>query len=86
MVELDGAVVRRANIVLGHVAPMPWISFAAADALIGQPLTRDLARHAGEVAVREARPLSQNGYKVQLAKTAVCRALLKATGQLEPGL
>ena len=85
-VELDRGLVRRATIVLGQVAPTPWVSFPAADVLIGQPITEFTAQRAGEAAVSEAAPLAHNGYKVQLAKTSVARALLKATGQLEGGL
>jgi CO/xanthine dehydrogenase FAD-binding subunit len=37
---------------------------------------------AGAAAVSEATPLWNNEYKVQLAKTSVKRALLRATRQL----
>ncbi len=84
--EMDDGLVRRAAVALGHVAPVPWISDAAADVLIGQPVNSTTAQHAGDAAVAEATPLSENGYKVQLARTSVKRALLKATGQLERGL
>jgi xanthine dehydrogenase YagS FAD-binding subunit len=84
--EFDGDLVRRSSIVLGHVAPTPWISFPASDAIYGQPITPETAVLAGEAAASEATPLSQNAYKVQLARTSVARALLKATGQLEGGL
>jgi xanthine dehydrogenase YagS FAD-binding subunit len=84
--DLDGGLVREANIVLGHVAPTPWMASAAAQALYSQPITPETAEMAGEIGVREATPLTHNEYKVQLAKTSVARALLKATGQLEGGL
>ena len=35
---------------------------------------------AAEAALADARPMSGNGYKVQVAKTALRRAILKATG------
>lgn len=78
----DSGLVRRAKIVLGHVAPTPWVSEPAVSALIGQPITPDTATAAGRAAVSEATPLWNNQYKVQLAQTAVKRALLRATGQL----
>src|SRR5690606_35224179 len=37
--QVDAGLVRRAVVVLGHVAPTPWISYPAADVLIGRPLT-----------------------------------------------
>jgi xanthine dehydrogenase YagS FAD-binding subunit len=83
MLEMQQGIVRQARIVLGQVAPTPWISFPAASALIGQPVTPETAARAGQAAAREATPLSQNGYKVRLAETCVTRVLLKATGQLD---
>ena len=72
--------VRQAQVVLGHVAPTPWISSAAADVLVGRPVDDELAEAAGEAAIAEATPLSQNGYKVDLAAVAVKRAVLRAAG------
>ena len=77
---LDGGVVRSAKIVLGHVAPAPWIAHEAATWLVGQQLTSDIAETAGRMALAKATPLSHNDYKVQQAQTAVKRALLKAVG------
>ncbi|GAB4156410.1 MAG: hypothetical protein Tsb009_33370 [Planctomycetaceae bacterium] len=78
--------VHEATIVLGHVAPTPWIAQAAANSLIGKPVNPQTAEQAGELAVADATPLSQNEYKVHIAKTAVTRVLLRATGQPEGGL
>lgn len=79
--DMDRGLVRRATIVLGHVAPVPWRSVAAESALVGQPITSETADAAGAEAIRDATPLWNNGYKVQLARTAVKRAILKAAGQ-----
>jgi len=48
--------------------------------LVGQPLNEQTATLAGEAAVRAAQPLSRNGYKVQITKTAVKRAVMRAAG------
>ncbi|HET6884045.1 MAG TPA: FAD binding domain-containing protein [Pirellulales bacterium] len=82
--KMAGGVVTDANVVLGHVAPTPWISHEAAQAIIGWPLDERTARAAGEAAVAHATPLTDNEYKVQLASVAVERALLLAAG-LETG-
>ena len=84
--EIDGGTVRDARIVMGHVAPTPWVAHAAAAAIIGRPVTGETADEAGQASVAAARPLSTNDYKVQLAKTAVKRALLRAAGLDEGGL
>ncbi len=84
--DVEGGVVRAARVVLGHVAPTPWVSLEAASILRNQMVSEDLANAAGAAAVSKATPLSNNEYKVQIAKTAVKRAVLKAVGQLEGGL
>jgi xanthine dehydrogenase YagS FAD-binding subunit len=81
---MDGDVVREAKVVMGHVAPTPWISHEAAAAIVGQKVTAETAEDAGVAAVAAATPLSNNEYKVQLAKVAVKRAILRAAG-LETG-
>ncbi len=75
---MNGNMVTSAKVVLGHVAPIPWDSAPAAAALKGKTLSAATAEAAGKAAVATARPLSQNAYKVTLAKVAVKRALLDA--------
>ncbi len=77
---MRGDIVADARVVLGQVAPTPWISREAAESIIGQPVTVDTATLAGEAAVAAAAPLKDNEYKVQLAQVAVKRALLLAAG------
>jgi xanthine dehydrogenase YagS FAD-binding subunit len=76
--QMKGTAVASARIVMGHVAPTPWDAAAAAKYLAGKRITAETAEEAGKRAVADARPLSQNAYKVQLAKVAVKRALLAA--------
>lgn len=81
-VRVEGGTVRQASIVMGHVAPVPWIAQEASRSLLGQPLNEETASLAADIAVARATPLSMNEYKVQLARTAVKRALLKAVDKL----
>jgi xanthine dehydrogenase YagS FAD-binding subunit len=76
--EMNGATVKSAKVVLGHVAPVPVDSAAAAKALVGKTITAATAEAAGKAAVAGAKPLSKNAHKVTLAKVAVKRALLEA--------
>lgn len=76
--NMEGGKVRSAKIVLGHVAPTPWDADAAAKGLVGKSITEATAAAAGDAAVQGAHPLSQNGYKIQLARVSVKRALLAA--------
>lgn len=68
--------IANASIVLGGVAPVPWRATGAEDAVKGQAISESVAATAGEEAVDGAFTLSDNGYKVQLTKTLVKRALL----------
>ncbi|MCH7987707.1 MAG: FAD binding domain-containing protein [Planctomycetes bacterium] len=81
-----GGIIRRARIVMGHVAPTPWVAHEAQEAIVGKPLNEETADLAGKIAVSQATPLSGNDYKVQIAKASVKRSLLKAGGLLEGGL
>jgi len=78
--RMKGSSVASARIVLGHVAPTPWVAADAAKGLAGKTINAETADEAGKAAVAGATPLSQNSYKVQLARVAVKRALLAAAG------
>ncbi|WP_293900226.1 xanthine dehydrogenase family protein subunit M [Phenylobacterium sp.] len=70
----DGAVVE-ARLAAGGVAPLPWRLAGAEAALIGRaPDARAFAEAAG-LAVEGAQPLADNGFKVELLRRAVIRAL-----------
>lgn len=72
--------VSTASVVLGHVAPVPWVSKVAAQQLEGQKISAQVAQQAGDAAIGEAAPLSMNEYKVQLARVATKRAIIRAAG------
>ena len=80
VLEMDGANVKSAQVVLGQVAPKPWAVAAAGQALVGKPVSVQTAEAAGAAAVQGAKPLSKNTYKVNLARVAVKRAVLRAAG------
>jgi len=81
VLRMKGNVVASAKVVLGHVAAKPWDSADAAKAIAGKAITAETAEAAGKAAVSGAQPLSQNAYKVTLARVAVKRALLEAAKQ-----
>jgi xanthine dehydrogenase YagS FAD-binding subunit len=76
VVRKQGDTVSDARVVLGGVAPTPWRSKEAEAALVGKALTAQTATAAGEAAVKAARPLKDNAYKVQLTRVLIKRALL----------
>jgi xanthine dehydrogenase YagS FAD-binding subunit len=80
LLSMNGSTIRSARVVLGAVAPVPWRSEDAERALVGKTLNEEAAIAAGEAAVKAAKPLSGNAYKIQIAKTAVKRAVMRAGG------
>ena len=78
-VELDGSAIRAATVALGGVAPKPWR--LAGVALQGIEVEDDAGlRTALEPDFAAARPGQRNGFKVELARRAVVRALKTAGG------
>jgi len=63
------------RIVLGGIAPCPWRAFHAEETIHGKPLGDGIISKAADEAVREAKPLRMNAYKVDLTKALVRRAL-----------
>ena len=79
--KMAGNQITSARVVLGHVAPTPFEAVAANQFLAGKTLNAQTAEEAAKQAVMSATPLSQNAYKVQLARVAVKRALLATQKQ-----
>jgi xanthine dehydrogenase YagS FAD-binding subunit len=80
VLAMNGNTIQSGRLVLGAVAPVPWRSKPAEAALAGKPLNEATAAAAAEAAVSEAKPMSGNAYKVQIARTCVKRAILNAAG------
>jgi xanthine dehydrogenase YagS FAD-binding subunit len=80
VLAMNGNTIASARVVLGAVAPVPWRSRPAEAALAGKPLDESTAAAAADAAVSEARPMTGNAYKVQIARTAVKRAIMRAGG------
>ncbi|WP_137128122.1 xanthine dehydrogenase family protein subunit M [Roseomonas sp. HF4] len=64
-----------ARIAAGGVGTRPWRMRASEAALIGKAPVREAFSAAAELAVRGARPLSGNHYKVDLLRRTIVRAL-----------
>jgi len=76
IVTLDGGVCKDARIALGAVAPRPIRATEAEQIIKGKTINTTTAEAASEEAVINAVPLSNNAYKVEIAKTLVKRAIL----------
>jgi xanthine dehydrogenase YagS FAD-binding subunit len=63
---------------MGGVAPVPWRLKKAEDALRGKAVSKAVIRQAADEALKDAAPLRENGYKVDLVRAAIERAVLTA--------
>jgi xanthine dehydrogenase YagS FAD-binding subunit len=84
LLDMNGGSVRAARIVMGAVAPIPWRAEAAEAAHVGKAVTEETAAAAADAAVKDAEPMTENAHKVQIARTAVKRAIHKASGAQVP--
>ena len=80
VLQMDGEVCREARIVLGGVAPKPWRVPHAEKVLAGKRIDEKAAAAAGNGALKGARPMKKNGYKIPLGRAIVKRAILQAAG------
>jgi xanthine dehydrogenase YagS FAD-binding subunit len=77
--ETSGGRFTFVRVALGGVGTKPWRSHEAEAALLGKPADAKSFKHAAEAALRDARPQSQNAYKVELSKRSIQHALTLAT-------
>ncbi|MEH2010835.1 FAD binding domain-containing protein [Nostoc sp.] len=74
-VELAGEQIQNVRLAMGGVAHKPWRSKEAEKFLIGKSANTATFQQAAEIALQEAKPLTHNSFKVDLAKRAIRRAL-----------
>ena len=79
VVTVENGKVTRSRVALGGVGTRPWRSTAAETTLTGQSATEAAFRQAADAALRGAKPQSENGFKVELAKRCLVHALKLAT-------
>ena len=79
IVAVDDQKMSHVRIALGGVGTKPWRAHEAEAALIGRTPNERLFRQAAEAALADARPQSENGFKVELAKRCIVQALKDAT-------
>jgi xanthine dehydrogenase YagS FAD-binding subunit len=78
VITVAGGKVTWARVALGGVGTKPWRSPEAEAALVGQTANATSFRNAAEVAMRDAKPQSENAFKIELAKRCLTHALQTA--------
>lgn len=75
ILEVQNQSITKARIALGGVAHKPWRSIAAEQFLLGKPANETTFQQAAELALQGTKPLAHNGFKVEMAKRALKRAI-----------
>ena len=75
-VQFNGREVSQARVVLSGAAPVPWRSKEVEQVIIGKRLDNETASKAADAAVRDAQPMTKNGYKIPLFRGAIQEGLL----------
>jgi xanthine dehydrogenase YagS FAD-binding subunit len=76
--EMSGDKIKSARVVLGSVAHKPWRSKEAEAVLTGGKADEKTFRAAAEAALKDAKALKHNAYKIELGKRTIVRALQQA--------
>jgi xanthine dehydrogenase YagS FAD-binding subunit len=79
VVQVAGGKIQHARVAMGGVGTKPWRSKEAEQALQGREANEHTFRAAAEAALKPAKPLRDNAFKVELAKRAIVRALQVTT-------
>jgi xanthine dehydrogenase YagS FAD-binding subunit len=76
--RLAGETIAEARLALGGVALKPWRAREAEQLLAGQPIGEAAFARAADAALSGAKPSGENGFKIELARRLVIRALRQA--------
>ncbi len=78
--EVENGAVKDVRVALGGVAHKPWRALKLESSLKGRPATEESFRAAAETELAEAKPLSHNQFKVELAKRTITAVLVELAG------
>lgn len=76
--EFEGDIIKQARLALGGVAHKPWRDQDAEAALHGRTASPANFAAAAQIVLREAKGLAHNGFKIELARRCIVRALTQA--------
>jgi xanthine dehydrogenase YagS FAD-binding subunit len=80
-VEVEDARIKDVRLAFGGVAHKPWRAFTAEAALRGMPVSEASFAAAIDAELVGARPLSDNGFKIELARRVTIATLTELTGE-----
>jgi xanthine dehydrogenase YagS FAD-binding subunit len=84
--SITGGKIGDLRVALGGVGTKPWRSPQAEAVLTGKPASAANFHQAAEAALRDAKPQSENRFKIELAKRCLVHALqIAANGRSAEG-
>lgn len=75
--KVEDGKLSQAKVFLGAISNIPYQSEAANKFLEGKPLTEDTANKAADLLLENAHALSENGYKIPIARALIRRTLMQ---------
>jgi xanthine dehydrogenase YagS FAD-binding subunit len=77
--KVEGGHIRYVRVAMGGVGTKPWRSHEAEAALLGKAVDAAQFRTAADAALKDAKPRTNNAFKVELARRCLVRTLKLAT-------
>jgi xanthine dehydrogenase YagS FAD-binding subunit len=81
VLRVENGMISEARLAAGGVAPLPWRLTRSEAGLVGRAPDALAIAAAGDLAIEDARPLADNGFKIELLRNAVIRALQTIGGR-----
>ncbi|MBY2924344.1 xanthine dehydrogenase family protein subunit M [Rhizobium leguminosarum] len=78
--EIDGGIVKDVRLALGGVAHKPWRAVKAEALMRGGPANAEAFRAAANAELADAKPLNNNGFKIELAARTITAVLSGLAG------
>src|SRR5579883_288386 len=73
--DIQNGIIRTARLAMGGVGTKPWRAYGAEKLLENQPVNQATFQAAANAAISGAKPQKYNGFKIELAKRTIVRAL-----------
>jgi len=77
--DINNGVIKAARIAMGGVGTKPWRAEKAEQVLVGAKVSNQTFENAATAEMKDGKPLAYNGFKVELGRRTLIRAL-KTTG------
>lgn len=81
-IQIEDGLVRDVRLALGGVAHKPWRAFTAETALRGQRAEEASFLGAADAELADARPLRDNGFKIELSRRTIAAVLSELAGEI----